>query len=129
MSYQYGQYGEGFDLLRPAPEALSFEELVQLHGEPVTLIHETITGFNDYGHPVKTETSISEKGFIKQTPGEEAFPIGHVKKSGISVLLRQWAPVEEELHELEIGQHRYHITGVVKNEAYLEVQATREVQG
>jgi hypothetical protein len=127
MSYQYGQYGEGFDLVRPTSEALCFEELVSLHGEPVKVIHETITGHDDYGHPVKAETAYTERGFLKQRPGEEALPIGHVKKPSLTVLLKQWAPVEEELYELEIGNHRYHVTGVVKNEAYLEVMATREV--
>ena len=35
MSFQYGQYGTGFDLMRPEPQALRFEELLQLHVEDV----------------------------------------------------------------------------------------------
>ena len=127
MSFQYGQFGEGFDLLRPSPEALSFEELVELHGEPVTIIHQTITGYNDYGHSLKTETTYSEQGFIRQRPGETTFPIGYIKQSSISVLFKQWAAIEEEHYELEVEGHRYHITGVAKNEAYLEVLARREM--
>jgi hypothetical protein len=127
LSFQYGQFGEGFDLERPSHEALSFEELVDLHGEPVTIIHQTITGYNDYGHSIKTETTYSEQAFIRQRPGETSLPIGHIKQSTISVLFKQWAAIEEELYELEVEGYRYHITGVAKNEAYLEVLARREL--
>jgi hypothetical protein len=111
----------------PSPPALSFEELVGLHGDPVNVIHQTILSYNDYGHPVKAEISFTEQGFIRSRPVEAAHPIGHIKNPGVSVLLKQWAPVEEDLCELEIEEQRYHIIGVVKNEAYLEVTARREV--
>jgi hypothetical protein len=113
----------------PSPSALCFEELVELHGEPITIVNQTVSGYNYYGHPVKTETSYAEPGFLRQRPGEATLPPGHIKKNNISVLLKQWIPVEEELCELEIEEKRYHITGLAKTEAYMEVLAEREVPG
>jgi hypothetical protein len=127
LSFQYSHYAEGFDLFMPSPSALCFEELVELHGEPITIINQTVSRYNNYGHPVMTETSYQEAGFLRQRPGESTLPSGHIKKNSISLLLKQWIPVEEELCELEIEGKRYHVTGLAKTEAYLEVLAEREV--
>jgi hypothetical protein len=111
----------------PSPPALCFEELVELHGETIIIVNQTVSGYNDYGHPVMTETSYQESGFLRQRPGESTLPPGHIKKNNVSVLLKQWIPVEEELCQLEIEGKRYHISGLAKTEAYLEVLAEREV--
>jgi len=127
LSFQYSHYAEGFDILMPSPSALCFEELVELHGEKITIVNQTVSGNDDYRHPIKTETTYPESAFLRQRPGESTLPSGHIKKNNVSVLLKQWIPVEEELCELEIEGKRYHIAGLAKTEAYLEVLAEREV--
>ena len=128
MSFQYGQFGAGFDLMRPEPQALRFEELLELQGEDVTVVQQTIDSHDDYGHPVITETSYTEKAVIKTSLGESLLPPGEVKRATIEVLFTQWAPVGETLYELEIEGHRYHVMGVEKTSAYLLVKAERMVE-
>ena len=49
MSFMYRNYGEGFEVTLPSPEALRFEELVQLRGVNVIVIHLTLSGRDSYG--------------------------------------------------------------------------------
>ena len=128
MSYQYGQFGAGFDLMRPEPKALRFEELLELHGEDVTVVQQTIDGHDGYGQPVLSETSYTEKAVIKTSLGESLLPPGDVKRATVEALFTQWAPVGETLNEIEIRGHRYHVTGVEKTSAYLLVKAERMVE-
>lgn len=128
MSCQYGQFGVGFDLMRPEPQALRFEELLELHGEDVTVVQQTIDSHDGYGQPVIAETSYTEKAIIKTSLGESFLPPGEVKRAAVEVLFTQWAPVGETLYELEIRGHRYHVTGVEKTSAYLLVKAERIVE-
>ncbi len=128
MSFQYGQYGAGFDLMRPEPQALRFEELLELHGEDVTVVQQTVSSHDAYGQPVLSETTYTEKAVIKTDLGESFLPPGEVKRATVEVLFTQWAPVGEALYELEIESHRYHVTGVEKTSAYLLVKAERMVE-
>jgi hypothetical protein len=128
VSFQYGQFGAGFDLMRPEPQALRFEELLELHGEDVTVIQQIIDGHDGYGQPVLTETTYTEKAVIKTDLGERLLPPGEVKRATVETLFTRWAPVGETLYELEIGGHRYHVTGVEKTSAYLLVKAERMVE-
>lgn len=128
MSHQYGQFGAGFDLMMPEPQALRFEELLEFHGEDVTVIQQTVTGHDAYGQPVISEASYTEKAVIKTGLGESLLPPGEVKRATVEALFTRWAPVGETLCELEIRRHRYHVTGVEKTSTYLLVKAERMVE-
>ena len=128
MSYQYGQFGTGFDLMMPEPQTLRFEELLQLHGEDVTVVQQTIDSHDAYGQPVVSETSYTKKAVIKTDLGESLLPPGEVKRATVEALFTQWAPIGETLYELEIRGHRYHVVGVEKASAYLLVKAERMVE-
>jgi len=128
MSYQYGQFGAGFDLMMPEPQALRFEELLQLHGEEVTVVQQTVTSHDAYGQPVVSEVSYTEKAVVKTSLGESLLPPGEVKRATVEALFTQWAPIGEALYELEIRGHRYHVVGVEKASAYLLVKAERMVE-
>jgi len=128
MSFQYGQFGAGFDLMRPEPQALRFEELLELHGEDVTVVKQTVSSHDAYGQPVLSETTYTEKAVIKTDLGESLLPPGEVKRAAVEVLFTQWAPVGETHYELEIEGHRYHVAGVVKTSAYMLVKAERMVE-
>jgi len=128
VSYQYGQFGAGFDLMRPEPPALRFEELLELHGEDVTVVQQTVDSHDAYGQPVVSEASYTEKAVIKTDLGESLLPPGEVKRATVEALFTQWAPIGEALYELEIRGHRYHVVGVEKASAYLLVKAERMVE-
>ena len=128
MSFQYGQFGAGFDMMMPEPQALRFEELLELHDEDVTVVQQTIDGHDGYGQPIISETSYTEKAVIKTDLGESLLPPGEVKRATVEALLTQWAPVGETLYELEIRGHRYHVVGVDKTSAYMLVKAERMVE-
>jgi hypothetical protein len=128
VSFQYGQFGVGFDLVRPEPQALRFEELLELHGEDVTVVQQTMDSHDDYGQPVLSETTYTEKAVIKTDLGESFLSPGEVKRATVETLFTQWAPVGETLCELEIRGHRYHVIGVEKTSVYLLVKAERMVE-
>ncbi len=128
MSYQYGQFGAGFDLMMPEPQALRFEELLMLHGEDVTVVQQTVSSHDRYGQPVVSEASYTEKAVIKTSLGESLLPPSEIKRATVEALFTQWAPVGEALYELEIRGHRYHVTGVEKASAYMLVKAERMVE-
>jgi len=128
VSFQYGQFGEGFDLMMPEPQALRFEELLELHGEDVTVVQQTVTSRDAYGQPVTSEDSYTVKAVIKTDLGESLLPPGEVKRATVEALFTQWAPIGETMYELEIRGHRYHVVGVEKAAAYLLVRAERMVE-
>jgi len=128
LSFQYGQYGTGFDLMMPEPQALRFEELLELHGEDVTVIHQTETSRDAYGQPVMSEATYTEKAVVKTDLGERLMPPGEVKRATVEALFAQWAPIGETLYMLEIRGHRYHVVGIEKASAYLLVRAERVVE-
>jgi hypothetical protein len=128
MSYQYAQYGEGFNLLYPEPPALRFNESVTLRGETIKIIQQTQTNKNLYGQPVYTETSYIEKAFIENAPREQTIQAGYIKQGKIIIYLRKWAPIQETGYELEHKGNRYHITGIDETTAYLKVTAERKTR-
>lgn len=125
MSFQYIQFGTGFSVVQPSPQSLNFGEHAENRGENVTIIKKTVTGYTSYGQPEFIETSYSVKGFIQGKTGEQMLPTGTYKENSIHVFLKQWAPVQETLHELEIEGNRYHVTGISRNMAYLDVKGER----
>lgn len=127
MSYMYKQFGEGFDVQMPGSEALRFEELVELRGVDVMIVQQTVTGQNDYGHPVYSESSFTVKAVVKIRPGELRLPPGDVKRADLEALLPVWAPVDEALYEVEVDGVRYHVTGIEATMAYRKVIGERVV--
>lgn len=125
MSYQYAQYGQGFDLKPPEPQALRFEELLTIRGTTVTVFQQTKIGQNDYGQPIYAENSYSLKAFIEKEPHERYITAGEIQQDTTVLYLAQWAPIEETQYQLEINGIRYYITGIEQTEAYLKVKARR----
>ena len=128
MSFQYGQYSTGFDVLQPSPQALRFNEFVELQGDDVIIVHQTATGHDDYGNPEYTESETTEKAMVKVRQRELYLPPGEVKHNIAKVLFRQWASVDEDNYELEINGDRYHILMVHRTSACLEVEVRRMVE-
>jgi len=127
MSYMYRQYGEGFDVQMPGPEALRFEELAQLRGVDVVIVHLTVTDQDDYGQPVHTESSLTVKAMVRLRPGELRLLPGEVMRADLEALVPVWAPVGDELYEVEVDGARYHVTGVEATVAYRKVIGERVV--
>ncbi len=128
MSYQYAQYGIGFDLKRPEPQALRFEALLTIRGTAITVIQQTLTGRDSYGQPIYTENPYTLKAFIERNPDERYFTAGEVNQDRAVIYLAQWAPLDESLYKLEINSARYHITGVEQTDSYLKVEARRMIR-
>lgn len=127
MSFTYRQFGTGFDVAMPRPEALRFEELVELRGVDVVVVHQALTGRDDYGQPVYSETSTTVKAIVRIRPGELRLPPGEVKRADLEALLPVWAPVDEALYEVEVGGVRYHVTGMEASAAYRKLLGERVV--
>ena len=127
MSYMYKQFGEGFDVQMPCPEALRFEEFVGLRGVDVVVVHQTLTGRDEYGQPEYTETSTTLKAMVRIRPSELRLPPGEVKRADLEALVPIWAPVGEDLYELEVGGIRYHVTGIEATAVYRKVSGERVV--
>jgi uncharacterized protein involved in outer membrane biogenesis len=117
MSYTYTQYGTGFQLQMPTPEAQQFNELLQLRGTPATIINRTQTGETDYGNPIYTETTHQTNCFRKSTLSERNSPAGNLTATRENILIPRWAPVKE-IDEIELDGDRYHITGIHQTPAY-----------
>jgi len=128
VSFQYGQFGEGFDRMMPEPQALRFEELLMLHGEDVAVVQQTVSSHDAYGQPVTSEATYTEKAIVKTDLGESLLPPGEVKRATVEALFTQWATIGETMYELEIRGHRYHVVGVDKTMTYLLVRAERMVE-
>lgn len=128
MSFQYAQFGEGFDVIQPTPTALRFNELLQLKGKDVTIVYQALTGHDDYGNPTYSETETIEKAMVKVRRSEKYLPPGEIKETRATVLVRQWASITEDNYELEIDGDRYHIELVHRTDACLEVEARRMVE-
>ena len=128
MSFQYGQFSTGFDVLQPSPQALRFNELVSLQGDDVIIVHQSVTGHDDYGQPEYTESETTEKAIIKVRQKEIYLPPGEIQHNVAKVLFKQWASVAEDNYELEINGVRYHVIMVHRTSACLEVEVRRMVE-
>jgi hypothetical protein len=100
---------------------------VELRGVDVVVVHQTLTGRDDYGQPVYSETSLTVKAMIRLRPGELRLPPGEVKRADLEALVPVWAPVGEDLDELEVGGVRYHVTGIEATAVYRKVSGERMV--
>jgi len=127
MSFQYLNYGEGFDVYTPSPAALRFGNLLDVRGEAVKLIRLTRTSRDDYGQPVYSESSEDVKAFIEESPKERVLRPGTLKLGSITAFLNTWASVGEEGYEVEVNGIRYHIKGVNETRAYKELMLERKV--
>lgn len=125
MSYTYTQYGTGFQLQMPTPEAQQFNELLQLRGTPATLINRTQTGTTTYGNPTYTETQHQTKCFRRTTIFERNHPAGNLDTTRDSILIPHWAPIKE-LDEVELDGDRYHINGIHQSPAYTYLQLEKK---
>ena len=126
MSFQYGQFGEGFDVMTPTPEALRFGDLIERRGTGVTVIKLVETGEDSYGQPVYSESQRSEKAFVERDEGERILPPGTVKRGSMKLFLAAWAAIGEEGYEVEVNGIRYHVTALDRTRAYIEAKARRK---
>jgi len=126
MSFQYGHYGEGFDVMTPTVEALRFGDLVDRRGVGVTVIKLVETGEDSYGQPVYSESERAEKAFVERDGGERALPPGAVKEGLLRVFLKAWAAIGEDGYEVEVEGVRYHVTALDRARAYIEAEAVRK---
>ena len=127
MSFEFGHYGLGYDYDLPEPPALRFDEMVRLHGKDIRIIWQAVTGYDAYGSPIKTETGYTERGIAKSSPSEAKYPAGHTQRNRVEVLMKRWAPVDQNTCGLKIDGSYYHITGVEYTPAYVSVTAELRV--
>jgi len=126
MSYRYGQYGEGFDIVHPPPAAMRFSEAVETRGRTLTIIELTETGEDSYGQPLYAEVSYQGRAFLDMRASERTLPTGDVKEGRVRAYLAPWAPVAEEGFEVEIEGIRYHIAGVTETGVNLVLELERK---
>jgi len=126
MSFQYLNYGEGFDVYTPTPAALRFGNLLEIRGDVISIVRLSKTGRDDYGQPVYSESSEEVKAFIEERPKEMVLRPGTLKLGSITAFLNTWASVGEEGYEVEINGIRYHIQGVNETRAYQELILERK---
>lgn len=125
MSFQYGHFGEGFDVMTPTEEALRFGDLVELRGKLITVVKLIESGENSYGQPVYSESPRDEKAFVERDEGERILPPGTVKEGLIKVFLKTWAAVGEEGYDIKVDGIRYHVVALDRTRAYIGAEAVR----
>jgi hypothetical protein len=126
MSFQYGQFGEGFDVMTPTAEALKFGDFLEIRGKGITVVKLVETGEDSYGQPVYSESERSEKAFVEMDEGEMILPPGTVKTGLLKLLLAAWAAIGEEGYEVEVDGVRYYVIGLDRTWAYIEAKARRK---
>ncbi len=126
MSFQYGHFGEGFDVMVPTSEALRFSDFVELRGADITVIKLIESGEDSYGQPVYSESPRDEKVFVQRDEGERILPPGTVKEGLIKVFLKTWAAIGEEGYEIEVDGIRYHVAALDRTLAYIKAKAVRK---
>ena len=126
MSFQYGQFGTGFDVMTPTEEALRFGDLVDRRGIGVTVVKLVETEEDAYGAPVYSESPREEKAFVERDENEKILPPGTVKTGLIKVFLKAWAAIGEDGYEVEVEGIRYHITVLDRTRAYIKAKAVRK---
>ena len=126
MSFQFGHFGEGFDIMTPTEEALRFGDLVDMRGTGVTVVKLVETGEDSYGAPIYSESPREEKAFVERDEGERILPPGIVKTGLVRLFLKAWAAVGEEGYEAEIEGVRYHVTALDRTQAYIMAKAVRK---
>ena len=125
MSFQYGHFGTGFDVMAPTREALRFSDF-ELRGADITVIKLVEIGEDSYGQPVYSEFPREEKAFVQRDEGERILPPGTIKKGLIRLLLKAWAAIGEEGYEVEVDGIRYHVAALDRMRAYIGAEAMRK---
>jgi hypothetical protein len=126
MSFQYGHFGTGFDVMTPKEEALRFGDFVDRRGTGVTVIKLIESGEDSYGQPVYSESPRDEKVFVQRDEGERILPPGTVKDGLIKVFMKAWAAIGEEGYEIEVDGIRYHVVALDRMRAYIGAEAVRK---
>lgn len=126
MSFQYGHFGEGFEVMTPTTEALRFGDLLERRGVDVTVIKLVQSGENSYGQPVYSESPRSEKAFVEREEDERILPPGTSKEGLMKVFLATWTAIGEDGYEVEVDGVRYHVTRLDRARAYIEAKAERK---
>jgi hypothetical protein len=126
MSFQYGHFDTGFDVMAPTSEALRFSDFVKLRGADITVIKLVEIGEDSYGQPVYSEFPREEKAFVQRDEGERILPPGTIKKGLIRLLLKAWAAIGEEGYEVEVDGIRYHVAALDRMRAYIGAEAMRK---
>ena len=126
MSFQYGHFGEGFDVMTPTEEDLRFSDLLDRRGVDVTVVKLVESGEDSYGQPVYSESHRDEKAFVERDEGERILPPGTVKTGLLKVFLASWAAIGEDGYEVEVDGVRYYVTALDRTRAYIEVKARRK---
>lgn len=126
MSFRYGQFGTGFGRTIPPAYTLRLYELLETRGRDVTIVALTKTGENSYGQPVYSESSYTEKAFLRAQGRERDLPPGTLKTGRVRLFMVPWAAITEDDHEVEVDSVRYHVTEATESEVYLEVKGERK---
>lgn len=124
--FRYGMFGLGFQLTYEIG-ALKFGAYIATRGEEITVIEQILDGYDDYNDPIYTENSYVLKVFMQPEGRERVLQIGDLKVQTMKMFFQKWAPIEEELYELEYLGVRWHILSVVEARAYREVTAERVI--
>ena len=125
MSFRYGQFGTGFARTIPPAHTLRLHGLLETRGRDVTVVALTETGEDEYGQPEYSESTHTEKAFLRARAGERDLSPGTLKTGRIRLFMVPWAAVAEDGHEVEVDGVRYRVTGVAESEVYLEVEGER----
>jgi len=126
MSFRYGQFGTGFARTIPPAHTLRLYELLETRGRDVTIVALTETGEDSYGQPVYSESSYTEKAFLRAQGRERDLPPGTLKTGEIRLFMVPWAAISEDDHDVEVDGVRYHVIEANESEVYLEVEGERK---
>ena len=121
MSYHYKHFGEGFQVAAPAPQVLLFQELLEAHGVPVTLVRRKPSGMNPYGNPTYVESRHSSLCLAELDAGWGDSERGSVPMGGGRILLALWEALGE-LDSVELGGRRFRCVAVERHPSHLEAR-------
>jgi hypothetical protein len=128
MSFQYGQFGAGFERASPSREARQFRDLVEARGTDISIVALASIGEDDYGNLIHSESSYIERAFVEERSRELSTAAGAVKSGSMRFFVVPWAAVGEEGYEVEFEGRRFRITGLVKTSACLQIEAERKMR-
>jgi hypothetical protein len=104
MSFQYGHFGEGFDVMTPTEEALRFGDLVDRRGTGVTVVKLIEIGEDSYGQPIYSESPREEKAFVERDGSEKILQTGTVKAESLRMFMKApWARMATMSRSTESG--------------------------
>jgi len=128
VSFRYGQFRTGFAETLPRREAIQFRDVLTTRGVDVKVVNQSKIGEDEYGNPIFSESSHTQKAFIEMKGRERTVPSGDLKLGSMRLFTFPWSAIREKECELEVDGVRYHISGLVEKMTYLEVEAERKVE-